>query len=258
MNENNVCSPAPSAKRDYSLQILLCDDNEQFLNELRDKVRAFVITQSIETAIWTFEDATKIPADILKVTDICFLDIDFPGKKYSGIDVARTLREKNPDSVIVFISNYIQYAPEGYEVQAFRYILKSEFPQKLEMYIGQTIERLKSIKEAMHIKVAGEIVSIELRDILYIEAQGHLAIIHAQKFGFHSRKTYTCYKTLAKIYEEYGSHGFLRIQKSYLVNARRIIRFQCNEATLDTGEKLPVSRKYYAEQKRQYLFWKGR
>ena len=39
----------------------------------------------------------------------------------NGIELARKLRAENGNIVIIFITNFIQYAPEGFEVQAFRY-----------------------------------------------------------------------------------------------------------------------------------------
>lgn len=73
----------------------------------------------------------RIPDSILSGCDIAFLDIDFEGKRYNGIDIARRIRSKRKDAVIIFVTNYIEYAPEGYEINAFRYVLKSEISRKL-------------------------------------------------------------------------------------------------------------------------------
>lgn len=51
--------------------------------------------------------------------------------------------------------------------------------------------------------------------------------------------------------------GFLRVQRSYLVNMIYIRRLQSDAVELQNGIKLPVSEKYYAQLKQQYLLWKG-
>ncbi len=257
MHENMISAPPASEKRPCRLQIVLCDDNKPFLKALQKMVRAVTSARNIDATIWAYDDANIIPKDTLQNAGIFILDIDYPEKGFSGIDVARVVRKENPDAVIVFISNYIQYAPAGYEVQAFRYVLKSDIPKKLEACITQAVEKLHTAKLAMHLRTGGEILSIPLQDILYLEAQGHQVVLHCQKPGTQNEKTYRCYTTLAKLGQEYSSYGFMRIQKSFLVNVRRVCRFRCNEAVLDTGATLPVSKKYYAEQKRQYLYWKG-
>lgn len=54
--------------------------------------------------------------------DIVFLDICMP--ELSGMDVARRLREANSRVLIVFVTNMLQYAIEGYSVQASDFIVK--------------------------------------------------------------------------------------------------------------------------------------
>ena len=60
----------------------------------------------------------------------------------SGIDLARTLRRENPGIVIIFLTNFIQYAPEGFEVQAFRYLLKRDMTEKLIPYFEAAIREV--------------------------------------------------------------------------------------------------------------------
>lgn len=240
------------------IQIVLCDDNQEFLTSLRINIRSVLDTHGIDAVLHIFENAESIPEHILASANIFFLDIDFKGKNYTGIDIARNIRQLRRDSIIVFVTNYIEYAPEGYEVQAFRYCLKNEIHLKLEQYLLQTISKLKSQQETIQINISGETITIALADILYIESQSHAAVIYVLKPGSQAVKLYKFYATLSSLEERLSGQGFLRIQKSYLVNMRRMKKFQCSEAVLDNGTILPVSEKNYAQQKKQYLLWKGR
>lgn len=240
------------------IRIILCDDNQPFLTSLRADIRNILNAHRIDAVIHIFEDAESIPEDILTSSDIFFLDIDFDSKRYTGIDIAKKIRLLCQDSIIVFLTNYIEYAPEGYEVQAFRYCLKNEIHTKLEQYLLQAISKLKAEQESMQINISGEIITISLSDILYFESQGHTAVLHVQKLGTQNHKSYKFYATLTSLEQNLSAQGFLRIQKSYLVNMRRMKKFQCSVATLDTGSTLRVSEKNYAEQKKKYLLWKGR
>lgn len=42
----------------------------------------------------------------------------------SGMEAARHIRQRDTRVLIVFMSNYAQYAIQGYEVGAWRYLLK--------------------------------------------------------------------------------------------------------------------------------------
>lgn len=240
------------------IRIVLCDDNQRFLATLRNKIREVLDAHKIDAVILPFGNVESIPEHILSSSDIFFLDIDFSGKEYTGIDIARKIRKFNQNSIIVFVTNFIEYAPVGYEVQAFRYILKNEISLKLEQYLLQTVSKVEVEHETIQVQIAGETITIPLPDILYIESQGHAAIIQVSKSGAQAVKSYKLYASLASLEQRLSSQGFLRIQRSYLVNIRRMKKFQCTEAVLDNGTVLRVSEKHYAEQKKQYLLWKGR
>lgn len=237
------------------IQIILCDDNPYFLETLRFEIRKTLKQHKTDAAIRIFQNPECIPEHILSSCDICFLDIDFPGKEYTGIDIARRIRELRMDSILIFITNFIEYAPEGYEVQAFRYLLKSEIHTKLEPYLMQAISRLRTEQESLQLNISGEPITLLLKEILYIESQGHTALIHVSRQGVH--KTYRLYSSLTSLEQGLSPRGFLRIQKSYLVNMRRLKKYQCTEAVMDEGTVLPVSEKNYGKQKRQFLLWKG-
>ena len=242
------------------IRIILCDDDAIFLERMRSDIRATLKKFDIEAVIQMFTEAEIISQKTMQECDIIFLDIDFNDKKYTGIDVARKIREAQQSAIIIFLSNYIEYAPEGYEVQAFRYALKSEIDKKLPQYLQAAMNRLFAEKEPFQINVSGETITLYLEDILYIESRGHNAIIFTQKSGKESgfHKEYRVYSSLAKFEQQLSGRGFLRIQKSYLVNMRRLKQYRCSEALLDNGITLPVSEKTYSENKKKFLLWRGK
>lgn len=240
------------------LKILLCDDNPLFLESLRTNIRNILNTHKIGAVIHNFTYAEEIPAHLLSSCEVFFLDIDFHGREYSGIDIARKIRQSNPSAVIIFVTNYIEFAPDGYEVQAFRYVLKNNINLKLEQYLSQIVTKLKTMQETIQISISGEIMTIPLVDILYIEASKHKVFVHVLKGETQQITSYCFYATLSSIEEQLSEKGFLRIQKSYLVNMRKLTKFSCSEAVLEDGTTLRVSEKNYAAQKKKYMIWKGR
>ena len=63
---------------------------------------------------------------------------------------------------------------------------------------------------------------------------------------------------LGKMEAELSGRGFLRSQKSYLVNMAHIKKLNSAQVLLSNGVSLPVSSRGYADCKRQYLLWRGR
>lgn len=241
------------------IRLLICDDDIIFLNKLRAFVQSLFDEMGAKVKIHAYCSWEEIGTPILSSYDIAILDLDFSQKKYTGIDIAKKLRVARKDAIIIFLSNYIEYAPDGYEVQAFRYILKSDLHKKLEPSIRRALDCLRSSKETMKIQINGELIDLRLSNILYFEAQQHTVIAYVQKESDSSIiKQYRFYSTLTTLERQLTPHGFLRIQKSYLANMEKLKRYQCSEAVLINGTVLPVSAKNYAEQKEKYLLWKGR
>lgn len=238
------------------IRVLLCDDDRLFLNKLRALIQSFFVEWGVKAKIHTYCSWEEIGTPILDSYDIAILDLDYSEKNYTGIDIANSLREVRQDAVIIFLTNYVEYAPEGYEVQAFRYILKSDLNRKLESCLRLALDQLKSSQEMMKIQINGELIDIRLTSILYFESQQHTVIAHVQKGA--NTKQYLFYSSLATLEQQLEQHGFLRIHKSYLVNMDKLKKYQCHEAILTDGTSLRVSEKNYSQQKEKYLRWKGR
>lgn len=59
--------------------------------------------------------------------DVAFLDIEMPGM--SGLELAKALKEENPDARIVFVTSYDRYAVDAFAVRATGYLLKPARPE---------------------------------------------------------------------------------------------------------------------------------
>ena len=236
---------------DTMLTILICDDDTVFAGKLKRQTESFFQREKLSARVFSFSAMEEIGGEILSSCDIALLDIDFAKKPYNGLDIAHRLREVRKDAVLIFITNYIEYAPEGYEVSAFRYLLKEKVETKLEPCLTEALAHLRQGSSVFKLMVDGEVVEIRLDDLLYVESMGHTLYYHLPD------RQYSVYSSLSRAEEELSQRGFLRIHKSYLVNMGHLRRFSVKEALLDNGQVLPVSEKNYAALKRQFLLWKG-
>ena len=63
---------------------------------------------------------------------IIFLDINM--KQMDGIETAKNVRAYTEESFVVFVTAYIDYSLEGYQVGASRYILKNNLNFREQIY----------------------------------------------------------------------------------------------------------------------------
>ena len=237
------------------IRVLICDDDALFLDSLYDSVAAFLNDRKLKAKLHKYQFLEEISDQMMASCDIAFLDIDYNARNYTGMDIARRLRQFRKDAIIIFVTNFIEYAPEGYEVQAFRYILKRNLQSELKLYLQQAIDQLNTSRETVKIQVNGEYIDLPIENVLYMEVMQHNVTVYVRKGK--SVKSYEIYSSLSELEERLADRGFLRIHKSILVNLRRITKFQSKAAVLDNGTTLRVSEKGYAENKKKYLLWKG-
>ena len=210
-------------------KIAICDDEPLHI----DKIRSILLDEETD-------NYTK-PANLLnaitagKRYDVLFLDIMMP--EIDGISLARELRELDEDMLIVFITSKIEFMQTGYEVKAFRYLLKDQIDTGLPK-IWKDIEKelLDRADTYFTYEFERKTYRYPCRDILYLESDLRRIILHT------NRDTAALYGKLDDLAIKYPM--FVRIHKSFLVNRRHIRSISAGMVVLSNGDVLPISRKY--------------
>ncbi len=233
------------------IKIVLCDDDSAFLEELGRELLRIFVKLNIRVKLAAFHGPGEISEDVLRACDMAFLDIDYESDDRNGIDIARRLREINRKCLLFFVTNFIDYAPAGFEVHAFRYILKRDRDEVLERYILQAMETVAEGQEYLRLWDQDLVVDVPLHQIEYLEVKDHYVSIHA------GENAYILSSTLSNMEGALAPHGFLRVHNSYLVNMAHIRKFRSRECLMVSGTALAVGEKSYSVQKQKYLQWKG-
>lgn len=125
------------------MNLLIADDENLELKVLEKTIKKFFLN---ELDIFMASNG-KQAADIVENTDIniALLDIEMPGM--NGIELAKLIREKNHDCIIIFITAYdrFEYAIEAMHIKAFDYLLKPWNEEKLTGLISEAISSIKGI-----------------------------------------------------------------------------------------------------------------
>lgn len=127
------------------INILLCDDDKDFLQRLTEVVTSQPLPLGMSVCVTKSAYSSAITDRQLSQYQIMFLDIDMDER--SGMDIARRVRELHLDTIIIFVTNYPEFSMEGYEVRAFRYLLKQEMQQKLPLYFRDALAEIPHDKK---------------------------------------------------------------------------------------------------------------
>lgn len=110
------------------LTIAICDDEEYYRVHIKHILEKNLNSRRIRYQIELFSSGEDFLGQNKDMKfDIVFLDIEM--KKINGMEVAYKIRERNPDTEIVFVTVMMEYALEGYRVNARRYLLKENLEQ---------------------------------------------------------------------------------------------------------------------------------
>lgn len=112
------------------MHILICDDDAVFAARVETLVRDFFALRGlqVECTVCHSGEETLARRD-LDLYQVALLDVDLD--TMNGISLGKQLRQCSPEICLVYVSAYLEFAPEGYTVNAFRYILKRDLDCQL-------------------------------------------------------------------------------------------------------------------------------
>lgn len=233
------------------LRIAICDDEQFYREKIRMLLERYFEKSDLQYELAAFasgEDFLKACENRVKY-DIVFMDISM--EELDGMQTAQQIRAFHSDTEIVFVTAFLDYALEGYKVNAIRYILK-------DMLDGAVVECMDAIlqkRKAAQVKFSfmGE-RKMYTENILYVESRKHKSVFFYMETEI---VMYQIYEKLDTIEAKLSGCGFLRIHKSYLVNLKHIRKISNYIAVLSTGEELPVPRLRYQAVKEAFVEYKG-
>lgn len=112
------------------MYILICDDEPAVARQVEQLARQHLEQRGIpvQCAVCTRGEEVLARSDLAQY-QLALLDVDL--ETMTGIALGRRLKQQNPELVLVYISAYLEFAPEGYTVRAFRYLLKRDMERML-------------------------------------------------------------------------------------------------------------------------------
>lgn len=232
------------------IRIAICEDEKETQCLIEEYLDNILKTIDIEYEIQKYSSGEDLLEGSLKDIDILLLDILM--EQMNGMDTARKIREVDNKMEIIFITSLIDYVQEGYEVRAYRYLLKPIELEELKKHILTCIKDIETNKNNyIVIKNKSNTYKIYLNEIKYVEVQKKDMLIHTVN------KPFGVKYSLGKIEKDLKLDKFVRCHKSFIVNLSYVENIKPNIAVLESGEEVPISRYRYKEVKEKFLKFLG-
>lgn len=204
------------------INFIICDDNEKIVLDIKKIIDVFMMNNKAEYKTHIFNDLDEEFMKIVKKPlsfKIYILDIETPSR--SGIDVARIIRKKDLDSVIIFITSHEELGLT---------LLKNEimflsFINKFDNYEDRLVT---SIKKAMEVLKRKNIIRFEERGVLYTIAMNDILYITRDsverkcviKTDYAEIKTYKPLSSVEKLLD----NRFIKTHRACFINKERVAK----------------------------------
>lgn len=184
-----------------------------------------------------YDDVTTFFADLQEKVkyDIYLLDVEMPVA--DGLQVATEIKKICAEPIIIYITDFPQYAPRGYEVNAFRYILKEQIEKKLPEAYDSLMTKLKERESSYYVYMKNNGIEQLLQEsIYYIKKDKKYVMLYTENGEKRERKS------LQEIFGELSQEDFMFIDKGLIVNIRHVMKLDGDAVKMRNGECFLISR----------------
>ncbi|HSQ87259.1 LytTR family DNA-binding domain-containing protein [Romboutsia sp.] len=216
------------------LHIGICEDNLIHRTILINHIEEVLKLEKVSFKLYEFKSGEELLEKYTRSLDILFLDIHM--EKLTGMDTARKIREFDKRVEILFTTSISDYVHEGYEVRAYRYLIKPIIYEVVQKHLKECIFNIIE-KETNFLIINGKsnLIKINLDSVLYIETKERDLIIHEID------KSYKVKMSMRKIEKLLEGKHFFRCHNSFLVNLKMIESLDKNIVYINKAS-IPVSK----------------
>ncbi len=227
------------------IKIAICEDKKEQQELLKTYINQIFEALYIKYKLEIFNSGEELLENYQNDTDVLLLDIQMG--QINGMDTARKIRSIDDKVEIIFITSLIEYALEGYEVRAYRYLIKPVKYENLKENIINCIKEVDIKNKYIIVKEQGNQIKLDINEITYVEVQKETITIHTLN------EVYKTNGTMINIEKDIDCDRFFRCHKSFLVNLEHIKSIKQYTAILENSEEVPVSRYRFKETKDKFF-----
>lgn len=230
--------------------ILICDDEQtqieiikSYINKLRDEIKFHGDIFTANCAEELLNNLNNKDTQLFKEQDIPIFFLDVEMDEMNGLELGKKLRKIYKQAVIVYVTGFMDYAIDAFEIRAFHYIIKPIGYDKFRELFLEIIEKVKELtykkenEEIFVLETKESINKIPYKDIYYFEKS-----LHKIK-AFCSEGSYEFYGSFKNLMHSLDMMYFTQCHQGYIINNRRISSYKDQRVYLKEMDRyIPVSK----------------
>lgn len=224
------------------MHLILCDDDNVFLDKLETRIRGLCQKHGIAVGMERYDSSKKMLEGLkdLDTVPVFLIDIDMP--EVNGFEVASFLKKWNRECCIGFVSNKDELVFQAFAYHPFFFIRKTHLDEELEPQLLELQKKMGVKVPKIELQTGRQTVEVALDTIWFVESEKNYLLFYREKDE--RGDAVRARMKIAEAEKELEPHGFVRTHKGYLVNMNYVYRLRENEILLLNGKHVPVSRSY--------------
>ena len=232
------------------MKILLCDDQSNYLDELRSHVEEYMKNHYIKPEYVVSTSAEEIITG-KDVFDLAFLDIQLGD--IDGLSVAKELKRRNNKVVIFFVTNYPEFQDDAMDLRVFRFFEKPFDVNRLYSGLDKALEYLDETYVDVYLAQGGTHLKVLVDDIYYIKRENREIIVVTKNGEYKTTQTLEYWK------EKLPNTFFYLVHKSFLINLHYVTKYSYTEVFINEDIRISVATRKQADfHKYWFMYLRGK
>jgi len=174
--------------------------------------------------------------------DLLFLDVEMP--ELSGLDLLRQIAEPRPR--VIFVTAHDHFAVRAFEDQALDYLVKPFTPERFARAVDRAMAaidgdaRLRAVEQRIDrlaLRRGATLEVVPTQAIVALISEDHYTHVHA------NGHVYLTELSLQHFEARLDPTRFVRAHRNAIVNVGHVSRLTMDEAVMDDGTAIAVSRR---------------
>lgn len=206
------------------MRIAVVEDNKDEQDRLLSCFKKYEEKHNTHFDIITFNNGLDFTGHYNKDFDVIYLDIQMP--EMDGMTAAKKIRKVDQTVPIVFVTNYIQYAIDGYQVDATDFILKPVNYFSFEEHFKRIEEKFKQQASFLLLNTLEGTQKVVLDNLYYVESEKHYLHLHLIT---DQEEQLDMLDTTKNMEKKLAPYNFFRCNNGYIVNLKHVSQVVGNE-----------------------------
>lgn len=232
------------------MKIVICDDVMEEALECKKILLDKGLANEEELAIIPPEELVVSVEEQIEKFDILIADIEYDRDDLDGIKLSSIVNKHIPNCKIIYLTNYLDFAPEVYETEHCYFVLKTN----AEIMLPRAFTKAKMLYESdmksvfIELVCDGKKTSVNADSIMYIEKKDRKITVET------NNSSYESYGSMRAIAGK--SDKLVRCHGSFIVNLKYIDVVNTDTIVMKNGFTVPIGRSYKTIVKEKYLeYW---